>query len=141
MTNVSKLMGSDNPIERAIYYIAEYSWLDPDGKFDELQELSQALKDVAPLTNEEMSDSEWELIMACREFFEEVCQIMFDTWDLDGGTFQDLAVKHGLLVCEKFDPDGRHANLPTQECEPGEDCYFNVFALIKEGLYNASSTS
>jgi len=36
--------------------------------------------------------------MSMRDVLEELAQISWEGGDIDGGTFQDLMVKHGLMV-------------------------------------------
>jgi len=71
---------------------------------------------------------------ALRSFWDDVFAHMMECWELDGGTFQDMAEKHRLIIREKYDPEDRHKNMGFVECETGEECFFNVFALIEDDL-------
>jgi len=55
-------------------------------------------------------------------FWNELASYMFEHWDMDGGTFQDLGVKYGLLTLVEFDPEIYYST----EAEPGDDFYINT---------------
>ncbi len=69
-------------------------------------------------------------LVKLKGFWTDVAERMFEHWmELDGGTFQDLGTKHGLLVemphnQEKY---GHHTDIA-----PGENIFYNVFALDDE---------
>ncbi len=59
-------------------------------------------------------------------FWNELASYMFEHWDMDGGTFQDLGVKHQLLTEVVFDPEGAHADLYVDLAEPGDTIFINA---------------
>lgn len=63
-------------------------------------------------------------------FWTDVSERMFEHWmELDGGTFQDLGMKHGLLVKMSHNQEkyGQHTDVAD-----GEEIYYNIFALDDE---------
>lgn len=56
-----------------------------------------------------------------REFWNRLCERMWDIWELDGGTFQDWGEEFGLLRKEPYDPD-KHGCV---EADPGDDIFVN----------------
>ena len=70
---------------------------------------------------------EWAGIMAeehgqLKGFWNELASYMFDHLDMDGGTFQDLGVKHGLLIEAAYDPEV-HGDIDT---DIGDTIYVNT---------------
>lgn len=55
-------------------------------------------------------------------FAKEVIQVAFDGGSLDGGEIQEMAVKHGLLVEESYDPE-KHGEDRLGEFEEGDQYY------------------
>lgn len=54
-------------------------------------------------------------------FWNELASYMFDHLDMDGGTFQDLGVKHGLLIEAAYSPE-IHGDIDT---EVGDTIFIN----------------
>lgn len=54
-------------------------------------------------------------------FWNELASYMFDHLDMDGGTFQDLGVKHGLLIEAAYNPE-IHGDIDT---EVGDTIFIN----------------
>jgi hypothetical protein len=69
-----------------------------------------------------------EPVSAWEAFGKEICRIAFEGRDADGGTIQELGVKHGVLVEEKFDRE-KHKNVTSSKySEEGMSVY--VFAAL-----------
>ena len=69
-------------------------------------------------------------LVKLKGFWTDVSERMFEHWmELDGGTFQDLGMKHGLLVKMSHNQEkyGQHTDVAD-----GEEIYYNVFALDDE---------
>jgi hypothetical protein len=64
-----------------------------------------------------------------KAFWDRLCEQMFDGWTFEYDHFITIGEETGLLVKEIFDPEGRHKDMNVGECEPGEDCWFNIYAL------------
>lgn len=70
---------------------------------------------------------EWAGVMAeecgrLKGFWNELASYMFDHLDMDGGTFQDLGVKHGLLIEAAYNPE-IHGDIDT---EVGDTIFINA---------------
>ncbi len=55
-------------------------------------------------------------------FWNELVAYMFEHLELDGGTFEDLGVKYGLLEEVSYDPDIHGC----MDVEPGDKVYINI---------------
>ena len=57
-----------------------------------------------------------------REFWKRLCTKMWDSWELDGGSFQDWGAELGLLREEVYDPE-KHGFI---EADPGDIIFVNA---------------
>ena len=62
-------------------------------------------------------------------FARQIIECAFDGRDADGGTIQSLALAHGLVRLEAYDP-ARHGGT-LEEVRPGDDWYVCVGAVAK----------
>lgn len=63
-----------------------------------------------------------------KNFWDRVCEIMWDCGDLDGGTFQDWGVDIGLLREEIYDPEGKHKDVFIMDAMAGDPVFINVLS-------------
>ncbi|MDQ0135726.1 hypothetical protein J2T08_003647 [Neorhizobium galegae] len=68
-----------------------------------------------------MSDGKTKLV----EFAKEVIHVAFEGGSLDGGDIQEMALKHGLIAEERFDPK-IHKDTFGNDAAPGDQWF--VFA-------------
>lgn len=74
---------------------------------------------------------------ACNEYgklkavWDALCERMFDGWEFDYSDFLTIGEETGLLIKEIYDPEGKHKGMNVGDVEPGDECYFNVYALAK----------
>jgi len=61
-----------------------------------------------------------------RELWNRLCQRMWDSWEIDGGTFQDWGEELGLLRKEKYDPEV-HGMV---EADPGDEIFVNALKEV-----------
>lgn len=68
-----------------------------------------------------------------KEAWGEICERMFDRFELDYGDFFEIGEKHGLLREEVFDPavHGEHF-----DGYPGDPIYFNALQEVKSATAN-----
>jgi len=68
-----------------------------------------------------------------KEAWAALCERMFDGWEMPLDFFLDKGEECGLLVKEIYDPEGKHKDINVDEVIPGDECYFNVYALGGDG--------
>jgi len=62
-------------------------------------------------------------------FWNALCEHMFEGWEMPPDFFLDKGEECGLLVKEIYDPEGKHKDINVGEVIPGDECYFNIYAL------------
>lgn len=76
-----------------------------------------------------------------KAFWDRLCEQMFDGWRFEYDHFVTIGEETGLLVNEIYDPEGRHKDMHVGDAEPGDECWFNVYALEKKGDNNDDEIS